>query len=77
MTIFRIFWSDHCGTARSKEFEDMTEALKHSQWLRNENFRFVTMASENSDQVGKMGVDAVVDGKLPDGTDYTWKKRRI
>ena len=77
MTIFRVFWSDHCGSARSKEFEDMSEALRHTQLLRNESFRFVTMASEISEQVGKMGVDAVVDGKLPDGTDYTWKKRRI
>lgn len=77
MTIFKVFWSDHSGLACSEEFEDMTVALKHSQMLRNENFRFVTMAIENPDQVGKMGVDAVVDGKLPNGTDYTWKKRRI
>ena len=77
MTIFKVFWSDHCGSARSEEFVDMAVALKHTQMLRSENFRFVTMASENSDQVGKMGVDAVVDGKLPNGTDYTWKKRRI
>lgn len=77
MTIFKVFWSDHSGLACSEEFVDMAVALKHSQMLRNENFRFVTMAIENPDQVGKMGVDAVVDGKLPNGTDYTWKKRRI
>jgi hypothetical protein len=24
-----------------------------------------------------MGVSAVIDGKLPNGEDYTWKKRRL
>jgi hypothetical protein len=34
------------------------------------------MVGENSNQVGKMGVDSVENGKLPDGETYTWKMRR-
>jgi hypothetical protein len=50
---------------------DLTVALKICESLRNESdVRFVTMAIENPDQVGKMGVS----DKLPDG--YDWKKRR-
>jgi hypothetical protein len=26
--------------------------------------------------IGKLGVDFVKDGKLPNGDDYLWKKRR-
>jgi hypothetical protein len=34
------------------------------------------MVGENPNQVGKMGVDSVEDGKLPSGEEYTWKMRR-
>jgi hypothetical protein len=32
------------------------------------------MVAEDPSQVGKPGVDAVVDGKTPDGHDYEWSK---
>jgi hypothetical protein len=31
---------------------------------------------EHSDNVTKPGVDGIVDGKTPDGEEYTWRKRR-
>lgn len=34
------------------------------------------MASEIVDCVTKLGVDCVVDGILPNGDNYDWKKRR-
>jgi hypothetical protein len=37
---------------------------------------YVAMVGENPNQVGRMGVDAVEDGKLPSGEAYTWKMRR-
>lgn len=55
---------------------EMSAALAFSQKVRNMGATFVTMACENANQVGGMGVDAVVDGKLPNGEDYTWKMRR-
>lgn len=54
----------------------MADALKKTQELRNSGATFVTMVCENPNQVGAMGVDAVKDGLLPDGTKYTWMKRR-
>lgn len=77
MTMFKVYWTDQSDVSSGEVFYDMSIALKRTQQLRNEGFRFISMVSENTDQVGKMGVDAVVDGKLPDGGDYTWKKRRI
>ena len=53
-----------------REFEDMMEALKFTQMLRNDyNRKFVTMVSEIADNVTKMGVAEV-------GPGYEWKKRR-
>jgi hypothetical protein len=34
------------------------------------------MASESADNVGKMGVDSVVDGKCPDGGDFLGRLSR-
>jgi hypothetical protein len=61
------------------EYLDMSEmsyALERMQVLRNLGRTFVTMCVENPNSVGKPGVDSVVDGKTPDGVNYTWKKRR-
>ena len=75
--MYKIYWSLENSEVTGKEVADLEEALTTVNDLRREGFRFVAMASENPDQVGAMGVDTVKDGKLPDGTAYTWKKRRI
>lgn len=55
----------------------MTKALIFMEELRKrDNVQFVTMACQNSNSVGKPGVDTVADGKTPDGVPYTWVKRR-
>lgn len=77
MTMFKVYWTDRDGVSTGEVFDDMIVALNLTQRLRNEGFRFISMVTENVDQVGRMGVDAVIDGKLPDGSEYTWKKRRI
>ena len=41
---------------------------------RDAGFSFVTMVAEDPNHVGKPGVDAVVDGKTPDGQVYDWSK---
>jgi hypothetical protein len=38
---------------------------------------FVTIKSEDFEVCGMFGADTVDNGKLPNGHDYTWKKRRI
>lgn len=53
----------------------MSDALKLMKDLRADPCNeFVTMASQNSMSVGKPGVDSIVNGKTPDGHDYTWSK---
>jgi len=73
--MFKVYWTED-SLARSEIFEDLNEALKCSKVCRDNGYTFVTLVSENLNCVGKQGVDSVVDGKLPDGNDYEWKKRR-
>ena len=76
--MYKVYYTAHNDSANSMTFEQdqMTEALAAAQGLRTMGHRFVTMVCENADQVGLMGVSAVENGLLPDGTDYTWRKRR-
>ena len=78
-----VFWLDQNGDPQKRSFmssmdeDPMGQALKFCQEQRTAGARHVVMSTENSDQVGKPGVDSIVDGKTPDGHDYTWKKRRV
>jgi len=56
-----------------KEFETLALAM---DWAK-ELGEFVTIRVNGMELVGKFGADSIVDGKCPDGVDYTWKKRRI
>ena len=74
-----VYWTSPTGDgATSSWFDSMTEALAFMQFLRRDSSenKFISMASESADNVGKMGVDSVVDGKCPDGVEYSWVKRR-
>ena len=73
---YTIYWT--LGRlACSEQTDDMAYALKKVESLRKSSANSaICIASENPNQVGKMGVDAVVDGKTPDGMEYTWMKRR-
>jgi len=57
----------------SKEFVTLDEAMKFSRELNC----FVSIKGNGMELVGIFGADEVKDGKLPNGSDYTWKKRRI
>ena len=57
----------------SKEFETLALAMTWAKKLGE----FVTIQVNGMELVGKFGADSIVDGKCPDGADYTWKKRRI
>ena len=77
-TEYVIYWSEGPIAHSHKEY-DMNTALRYVEtlrkWARNgTKITHITMCAENADQVGQMGVDSVVDGKLPDGEDYTWSK---
>jgi hypothetical protein len=51
----------------------LDEAMKTAKAMNE----FVTIKSKEFELVGMFGADSIVDGKCPDGVDYTWKKRRI
>lgn len=77
-----VFWQDQHVNPQGRSFssafeaDPMGAALVLMEEKRREGMRHVCMSVENSDSVGKPGVDSVVDGKTPDGHTYDWKKRR-
>jgi hypothetical protein len=77
-TEYAVFWVDstNTGPAHVNRFGAMGEALALMQILRDNGHRFVTMASENVDNVGLMGVSSIVDGKCPDGSEFQGRTSR-
>jgi hypothetical protein len=57
---------------KTQEFETLALAI---DWAK-ELGEFVTIQVNGMDFVGKFGADSIVDGRCPDGIDYSWKKRR-
>ena len=50
--------------------------MKHKpQWVKDHE-RIKAMEEEPLIWVGEMGADGVIDGKLPNGEEYCWYKRR-
>ena len=56
-----------------EDFADLGLAMERAKTLPY----FVTISGAGYDIVGKFGVDAVIEGTLPNGLHYTWKKRRM
>jgi hypothetical protein len=57
----------------TREFETLALAM---DWAK-ELGEFVTITVNGMELVGKFGADSIVDGLCPDGTKYSWYKRRI
>jgi hypothetical protein len=74
--LYKIYWTAEDGQARSKDLVEMVDALTEANRMRTLGMSYVAMVGELPNQVGKMGVDSVEDGKLPSGEDYTWRMRR-
>jgi hypothetical protein len=72
--MFKIYWTDFEGAACAHDEALLTQALAIVKEKRDAGFSYVTMVAEDPQHVGKPGVDAVVDGKTPDGEDYEWSK---
>lgn len=72
--MFKIYWTDENHQAQGEETADLVQALQITKDKRDAGYHFVTMVSENTQHVGKPGVDTIVDGKTPDGQDYDWSK---
>ena len=72
--MFKIYGTDLSKRIQAQETQVLVEALRITKEMRDAGWTFVTMVSENPEQVGKPGVDSVVNGKTPDGHDYDWSK---
>lgn len=77
LRMYKIYWTDFSNTAQGVYVNTLTDALRACEEKRRAGYAFVTMVSEDPNSVGRSGVDSVENGVLPDGSDYTWKKRRI
>lgn len=75
-TKYTIYWTLG-GYPGSQELHDLNKALKVMEEMRRSPaYSAIAMASECVDQVGKMGVDSIENGILPDGYVYEYMKRR-
>lgn len=66
--MFKVIYED-----QEANFSSLGLAIEHAKTLPH----FVTIIGGEDIIVGRFGVDAVVAGVLPNGIDYTWRKRRI
>lgn len=83
MTGEKLDLSSTQETAYSQGFSqsEMTRATEFMEQLRHARkfgapISFIGLVSEHPDSVGEPGVDSIKNGLLPDGTVYTWRKRR-
>jgi hypothetical protein len=72
--MFKIYWTAADSKACAQDEASLTKALEIVKAKRDAGYGFVTMVAEDPSHIGKPGVDAVVDGKTPDGHDYEWSK---
>ena len=73
---FRIYYT-HKDTlhAMCVDRDTLNVALDMAAFLRDQGHKLVTIVSDNENLVGKQGVSGVIDGRLPDGTEYDWTKQ--
>lgn len=54
------------------EFDSLQAAMTFAKELN----AFVTIQFDGLEVVGVFGAAGIINGKCPDGIDYSWKKRR-
>ena len=70
--MYKVEWKDKAGQGCIAEVVDLSAALVKAKELGI----LVTINGGGMEIVGVFGADSVNNGKLPDGHDYTWMKRR-
>lgn len=71
--MYKVNWKDKAGVSFEEEVKTLGDAMTFAKELGI----LVTINGGGIELVGVFGADEIKDGKLPDGHDYTWKKRRI
>ena len=64
---------------RNKDRVELYSAhtLNEAMLFAKDYAEFVSIKGDTFELVGCFGADEITQGILPDGTKYTWKKRRI
>jgi hypothetical protein len=70
--MYEVNYVNENGIDCREEFVNLDLAINRSKVLN----RFVTISFYGNELVGKFGVDSIESGVLPNGDNYTWKKRR-
>ena len=58
--------------SETHEFQTLDQAMAWAKELGE----FVTIQFDDMEVAGMFGADGIIDGKLPNGEAYRWKKRR-
>lgn len=75
MTI-KVKWEDYDSRPHERECDNLWTAMELSKHLKDKANITANIVDDEIVYVGAMGANVVVDGKLPNGTDYVWTKRR-
>lgn len=70
--MYEVKWKDINGNGCLIEVTNLSIAIAKATELGIP----VTINGGGMEIVGTFGADSVKDGKLPDGTEYSWYKRR-
>jgi hypothetical protein len=70
--MYKVEWKDATGRGCEEEVKDLSAALVFAKELGI----LVTINGGGMEIVGLFGADSIKDGMCPDGTPYTWMKRR-
>ena len=61
--MYKIYWTDNYGEAKSCEIGQLQQSLIYVDLLRKQGYNYVTMVSDYADMVGKPGASGA-------GTEY-------
>ena len=70
--MYKVVWNDTAGRGCVEEVKDLSEAMKFAKELGI----LVTINGGGMEIVGVFGADSINNGKLPNGENYSWYKRR-
>ncbi len=70
--MYKVNWKDTAGRGCVEELKDLSEALAFAKELGI----LVTINGGGMEIVGVFGADSVDNGRLPNGDQYSWYKRR-
>lgn len=71
-----VKWEDYDSQPHSRECDDLWAAMELSKHLKDKANITAEIVDDNIVYVGAMGANIVLDGKLPNGNEYGWTKRR-